>query len=93
MAIFDLYCLQWTRHYLLQQSYLHPFWCSSSVYYGTPLFTNICTYISTIGAALKGLCHEIFMCWFYHQIASPGTIRGALGQFRFLPNIRGDIWI
>ena len=27
---------------------------------------------------LKGQCHEIFNCWFFHQIASPGPSRGAL---------------
>ena len=28
---------------------------------------------------LKGQCHEIFWCWFFHQIASPGPIEGTLG--------------
>jgi len=25
---------------------------------------------------LKGKCHEIFVCWFFHQVAPPGPIRG-----------------
>ena len=37
---------------------------------------------------LKGQCHKIFVCWFFHQIAPPGLIRGTLGQFRFFPKIR-----
>ena len=40
---------------------------------------------------LKGQCHEISECWFFHQIASPGPIRGTLQQFRFVTNSRGDI--
>ena len=31
------------------------------------------------------------MLVFWHQIASPGPIRGTLGRFRFLPKIRGYI--
>ena len=33
----------------------------------------------------KGQCHEIFECWFFHQLAPPGPLRGTLGQFQFLP--------
>ena len=33
------------------------------------------------------------MCWFFHQIAPPGPIRGTLGRFWFFPKIRGDIRI
>ena len=28
------------------------------------------------GLALKGQCHEIFVCWFFHQKAPPGPLRG-----------------
>ena len=42
---------------------------------------------------LKGQCHEIFACWFFHQIAPPGPLEGTLGRFQFLPKIRGDIQI
>ena len=31
--------------------------------------------------SLKGQCHEIFECWFFHQIAPPGPHRGCLGRF------------
>ena len=34
---------------------------------------------------LKGPFHDIFECWFFHQIAPPGPIRGPFGRFRFLP--------
>ena len=29
---------------------------------------------------LKGQCHEIFVCWFIHQIAPTGPIRGIISQ-------------
>ena len=39
-----------------------------------------------IEQSLKG-----FLCvGFFHQIAPPGPIRGTLGRFYFLPNIRVD---
>ena len=41
---------------------------------------------------LKGQCHKIFVCWFFHQIAPPGPIRGTLGRFWFFLKIHGDIW-
>jgi len=31
---------------------------------------------------LKGQCHEIFECRFFHQIAPPGPIRGTLARFQ-----------
>ena len=31
------------------------------------------------------------MCWFFHQIAPSGSIRGTLGCFRFFPKIRRNI--
>ena len=40
---------------------------------------------------LKGQCHEIFVCWFFHQIAPSGPFRGTLGRFQFFPKIRRDI--
>ena len=40
---------------------------------------------------LKGQCHEIFGCCFFHKIAPPGPIRGTLGRFRFFLKIHGDI--
>ena len=29
-----------------------------------------------LNTRLKGQCHEIFECWFFRQITSPGPIRG-----------------
>jgi len=43
--------------------------------------------------SLKGQCHEIFECWFSHQMASLGPIRGTLGRFWFLLNILGDTYL
>ena len=40
---------------------------------------------------LKGQCHEIFECWFFHHIAPLGPISSMLGRFQVLPNILGDI--
>ena len=34
---------------------------------------------------------RFFECWFFHQIAPPGPIRGTLGRFRFLLTIHLDI--
>jgi len=31
--------------------------------------------------SLKGKCHKIFSVGFFLQIASPGPLRGTLGQF------------
>jgi len=31
--------------------------------------------------SLKGQCHEIFECWFFNPIASPGPIEGTHGRF------------
>ena len=39
----------------------------------------------------KGQGPQIFECWFFHQLASPGPIRGTLGRFQILPNIHRDI--
>ena len=33
--------------------------------------------------SLKGQCHEIFECWFFHQKAPPGPLRGTPGRFHF----------
>ena len=54
----------------------------------------VCTHISGVHFArisLNGQCHNIFVCWFFHQIAPPGPIRGTFGRFRFFPKIRRDI--
>ena len=40
---------------------------------------------------LKGQCHEIFECLFFHQKAPPGPHRDTLGWFHFLPKIHRDI--
>ena len=32
---------------------------------------------------LKGQCHKIFECWFFHQIAPPGPLRGTMRDFDF----------
>ena len=34
---------------------------------------------------------KIFECWFFHQIAPSGPLRGTLGRFQFLPKIHGVI--
>ena len=34
---------------------------------------------------------RFFSVGFLHEIASPGTIRGTLGRFQFLPYTHGDI--
>ena len=31
--------------------------------------------------SLKGQCHEIFECWFFNPIASPGPMKGTHGRF------------
>ena len=40
------------------------------------------------------MSRDFLVCWFFHQIASPGPIiSGTPGRFRFLLNIHGDIRI
>ena len=41
--------------------------------------------------SLMGQFHDIFDCWFFHQMASSVPITGTLQQFGFFPNIRRDI--
>jgi hypothetical protein len=43
------------------------------------------------GGRLKGLGHEIFDFWFFHESVSPKPLSIPLGPFRISSKIRGDI--
>jgi len=64
---------------------------------GTKMFAE--TLGTTVVVPKLSNCHfkatvwQNFLCWFFHQIASPGSIRGTLRRFRFFQKIRGDIWL
>ena len=37
---------------------------------------------------LKGQCHKIFECWFFHPMASPDPIRGTLPRILMIVHIQ-----
>jgi hypothetical protein len=43
------------------------------------------------GVFLKGQCHEIFCCWFFHESVFPKPLIIPLGPFQIISKIRGDI--
>ena len=57
------------------------------------VFNQVQMYKLKAFKVLKGHCHEICSCFFLHQIAPPGPIRGTLAGFRVLPNIHRYIRI